>query len=247
MTIFPLFQGTTNSPKTSSRTPSANVPATVTITADAAKTEAPKTYSSDLLGLSTPVNGPPDTNNASLDNDIFGFFMSAAPAATGMQASAAAAPLPASGSAKAGAGESSLAQQEQDFFNQVGGAIDNDKGKMTKDSILALYGAAPTMSRAPPVNNQFMAQGIPQLNDDFARLTTQFPAQPQPQQPAAAFGALMNNGNSFDHFGLMQPAGQPSTLNFQPTINSAMPNQRSGAFPNLMQAGPTPFVRADFK
>lgn len=174
--------------------------------------------------------------------------MSAAPAATGVQASAATAPPPASGPAKtSGAGESSLAQQEQDFFNQVGGAIDNDKGKMTKDSILALYGAAPTMNRAPPVNNQFMAPGIPQLNDDFARLTTQFPPQPQQQPAAAAFGALMNNGNNFDHFGLMQPAGQPSTLNFQPTINTAMPNQRNGAFPNLMQAGPTPFVRADFK
>lgn len=235
------FQAKANSPKTSSRIPSNNVPTTIAITTEPDK-NATKSYSSDLLGLSTPVNGPPDSNNASLDNDIFGFFMSAAPAVDNVQTNAT---PPAIDQTKTNTSESSLVQQEQDFFNQVGGAIDNDKGKMTKDSILALYGAAPTINRVPPANNQFLAQSIPtQLTDDFARLTTQFQSQPQ-QQPSAAFGTFINNGNNFETFGAMQP-GQQGTLNFQPAINGTLASQNNGGFPNLpMPTGPTLF--ADFK
>lgn len=129
---------------------------------------------------------------------------------------------------KNGTEPSSLAQQEQDFFNQV--PSDKDKAKMTKDSILALYGAAPTINRMPQqtTTNHFMAPGMPaQLNNDFANLSTQF------QQQSPFPGQLTNNANNFAQFGMMQQAQQ--TMNFPQPINNTMGNQGIGGFPNLVQ------------
>lgn len=241
------FQNNSNSPKTSSRIPSSSTPATTTATVEANKSET-KSYSSDLLGLSTPVNGPPEPRAASVDTDVFGYFMSEAPAAAPSNKTNAS--PSASGAASQSGAEPSLAQQEQDFFNQMGGgsgaggvsggAGDKDKGKMTKDSILALYGAAPTINRMPSISNQFMGQaGMPApLNNDFAGLTTQFRA-PQPhQQTAAAFAARTHNPNSFAAFGMAPATGQQQAMNFQATMTNTMPSQGLAGFPNLMQSTP---------
>lgn len=156
--------------------------------------------------------------------------MSETPVVSNVQTSAV--PPAANNPVKNGAPPSSLAQQEQDFFNQV--PSDKDKAKMTKDSILALYGAAPTINRMPQQspNNHFMAPGMPtQLNNDFANLSTQF------QQQSPFPGQLTNNANNFAQFGMMQQGQQ--TMNFQQPMNNTIQgiggNQGIGGFPNLVQ------------
>lgn len=106
------------------------------------------TGSSDLLGLASPtkpVAGLVNLNNDS-HSDSFSGFLSAAPVAA---VSANDSSLGNGDTSQSGAsvGPNSLAKEEEDFFNQttsLGGGAEKDKaGKLTKDSILALYGAAP--------------------------------------------------------------------------------------------------------
>lgn len=127
--------------------------------------------------------------------------------------------------------DTTLAQQEHDFFNQV--PNEKEKAKMTKDSILALYGAAPTMNTIP-ASNQFMP-GMPTMNVDNGSLfgmPMQYPQQPVFGMPAANANAKTTGGgmNNFAQFGMMSQGPQ---MNFQPsnTINS-MPNQSMG-FSNI--------------
>lgn len=160
---------------------------------------------------------------SSADNDVFGYFMSESPVVNNVQPTNT---VPSANiQVKQSSQPSSLAQQEQDFFNQV--PSDKGNGKMTKDSILALYGAAPPINRMPPptANNHFMGQAMPgQLSNDFSSLPTQFQQQP-------AFASNTNNTtNNFAQFGGMMQQGQ-QTMNFQPTMNNTMPNQGIGAFP----------------
>ncbi|ALC40635.1 CG8243 [Drosophila busckii] len=101
---------------------------------------------SDLLGLCSPTKPVAAIGGQELHNDSFSSFLSASSNVSaitttektnGSNAEAAAAGNP----------NNSLAQQEQDFFNQstlVGGSDKEQSGKMSKDSILALYGNAPT-------------------------------------------------------------------------------------------------------
>lgn len=122
--------------------------------------------------------------------------------------------------------QSSLKQEEDDFFNQK--TLENgsaDKGKMTKDSILALYGSAPSFTppQAQPFNANFQQfPGGPQ--DQFftygqqpgAPLFKPVPQQQQqqqlpPQQHFAPTGQhqpmMFSNGNfgNFNaNFGTMQ-------------------------------------------
>lgn len=227
-----LFQTNSSSPKTSSRvTPSSTIAST---NAEKSANDI-KSYSSDLLGLSTPVNGPtssssnetkPTTDNS---NDIFGYFMSET---TTNGKSTTAVPSINTNSTKV---EPTLAQQEHDFFNQI--PNEKEKAKMTKDSILALYGAAPTI---PQQTNQFM-QGIQSMNatDNGSLFGMQMPYQQQPPPSQPAFGGL----NNFAQFGMMQSGGQPQ-MNFQQshTINSmtlpSTTNQSMG-FSNVPQINPS--------
>lgn len=191
------------------------------------------------------MNGPAVTESkpvADNSNDIFGCFMdnttingkstTVLPSTNNLTKEATA------------VAEPTLAQQEHDFFNQV--PNEKEKAKMTKDSILALYGAAPSMS-AMPTNNQFI-QGIPPMNATdngslFGMPSMQFQQQPAFGMPAAntsATGGL----NNFAQFGMMQSGQQ---MNFQQsnTMNS-MPNQSMG-FSNVPQANPSlqPFNQAN--
>lgn len=173
-----------------------------------------------MLGLSTPINGPPiDTKPASADNsnDIFGSFMSES-GTNGKNPST----VPSSMNTNVTKVEPTLAQQEHDFFNQI--PNEKEKAKLTKDSILALYGTAPSL----PTNNQFM-QGMPPLNVDNGSLFGGVQMSYQSQQPAFGMPANPTSAtgmNNFAQFGMMQQAPQ---MNFQPTptINS-MPNQTLG-------------------
>jgi stromal membrane-associated protein len=94
----------------------------------------------------------------------------------------------------------SLKQEEDDFFNQK--TVENglaEKGKMTKDSILALYGNAPSFT--PP-------QAQPSFNANFQQYPRApqeaffaYGQQPAPQPQQQAFG---NFGNFNANFGTMQ-------------------------------------------
>lgn len=113
--------------------------------------EAKKTVTSnsmDLLGLDT--SAPAATGTARPPPalaDGFDFFANIATSPAKVQ-------IPVESTTKVGPAENSLAQEEDDFFNQK--TIENgagEKGKLTKDSILALYGNAP--SYTPPQVQQF--------------------------------------------------------------------------------------------
>lgn len=106
--------------------------------------------SSDLLGLSSPTkpvqNSVGNSAAQDLQNDSFTSFLSATPT-TATQTTEHSRSAESNGQSST---QNSLAKDEEDFFNQgslTGG--DKDKsGKLTKDSILALYGTAPTSTVA---------------------------------------------------------------------------------------------------
>ncbi|EDV98420.1 stromal membrane-associated protein 1 [Drosophila grimshawi] len=116
---------------------------------------------SDLLGLSSPTK--PIVAGQDLQNDSFTSFLSAnsnpspEKKTNGDVAAAAAASLSLPSSQP-----HSLAQQEQDFFSQgtlIGTGHDKDQsGKMSKDSILALYGNAPSNPHNNPQQQQQQQQ-----------------------------------------------------------------------------------------
>lgn len=198
------------------------------------------------------MNGPSatDAKGADNSNDIFGYFMSGSTTNGNNPVTAAAAapnttatvPSTASNNATKPPAESTLAQQEHDFFNQV--PNEKEKAKMTKDSILALYGQAPTM----PTANQFMPgmQPMPTVdaNGSLFGMPMQYQQQPHQSpafgmQGAAVAGGVTAPGvNNFAQFGMMgAPAGAQPTpqMNFQ-----AIPNQSMG-FSNVPSAmNPTP-------
>lgn len=114
--------------------------------------------SSDLLGLASPtkpVGGLVNLNSDS-NNDAFSGFLSAAPIAAPNTHNSSTC----NNETGAAVGTNSLAKEEEDFFSQttslgIGGEKDK-AGKLTKDSILALYGAAPsTNPQSNLVGGQF--------------------------------------------------------------------------------------------
>lgn len=188
---------------------------------EAKKAATASSNSMDLLGLDTASTGVTTASPAPASNvkaattigDGFDFFANVAPTLATI-----ATPLPSNGTTKSNPNVSSLKQEEDDFFNQK--TIDNgiaDKGKMTKDSILALYGSAPafTQPQAQPFNANFQQYpGVPQ--EQFFTYGQQPGAplfkpvhQQQPQQNFVAAQPPMafNNGNfgNFNaNFGTMQ-------------------------------------------
>lgn len=147
----------------------------------------------DLLGLdSAPPNAsfqPPSIPKAATTiGDGFDFFANLSP-------SPIVAPVPQPNNATP-KHENSLKQEEDDFFNQkfeTGGA---EKGKMTKDSILALYGSAPpsfAQPQAQPFNANFQ-----QFPGGFVQTTAPvFNSAPQqpPQFIPTGQPMMFNNGN----------------------------------------------------
>ncbi|XP_067627755.1 stromal membrane-associated protein 1 [Eurosta solidaginis] len=127
--------------------------------------------SNDLLGLSSPTK-PVQNNIGSsssggvvpdLQNDNFTGFLSAAPSTQHPSGEKNKVTAELNG---INVTQKSLAKEEEDFFNQ-GTLAGNDKdksGKLTKDSILALYATAPanTVNTHNPHQNVQMPFGQPQ-------------------------------------------------------------------------------------
>ncbi|XP_061400009.1 stromal membrane-associated protein 1 [Musca vetustissima] len=111
-------------------------------------TGAENNQNNDLLGLASPTkpvqnsltgqtSGSSNIND--LQNDTFSCFLSATPATNDLAHQQ-------QQSNNTNSSQNSLAKEEEDFFNQgsLNSTGDKDKsGKLTKDSILALYGQAP--------------------------------------------------------------------------------------------------------
>lgn len=173
--------------------------------------------SMDLLGLDTSSSSASSTTLTASTattkaGDGFDFFANMTPSPAKAQQPNE--PL------KVTSTESSLTQQEDDFFNQK--TFENgagERGKLTKDSILALYGSAPTFTPPPqaqPFNANF--QPFPGQDQFFtygqqpgAPLYKPIPPQSQQQPFAPTAGAqpmMFNNGNFGNvfnaNFGTMQ-------------------------------------------
>lgn len=199
-----------------------------------------------MLGLSTPVNGPSacDVKGADNSNDIFGYFMSGTTTTNGKSSGNAAAaepaatvtsvPSTANNNPTNAPAESSLAQQEHDFFNQV--PNEKEKAKMTKDSILALYGQAPAAKQFMP-GMQTM-QSVDANGSLFGNIGMPMQQYQQPSQPSAFGMPGVGNPqqgvaglNNFAQFGMMAPTAVQSApqMNFQATHSiNTMPNQPMG-------------------
>lgn len=149
----------------------------------------PSSGSLDLLGIgldsSTTVTKPVETNSSS-NPETFDFFanFTSAPVLPEPTDQIPQKPNVTNGTPKSN--ESSLQQQEEDFFNQK--TLENgggDKGgKLTKDSILALYGSAPAQN----ISNAQTFQQYPGVPQDQFFVFGQQPGaslfkQAQQQQP----------------------------------------------------------------
>lgn len=184
-----------------------------------------------MLGLTTPTNGSAtgsDTKIVSVDpsNDVFGCFLSDTSVSNG--ATNGSSSMPSNGNQPLQATNEkpsqTLAQQEQDFFNQI--PNEKEKAKMTKDSILALYGAAPPTMNRLPATNQYIAPGMNmQQQSAFGMPNTginnfqQFgmiPAQTQPPS-CMSFGDFSLSNPSFQQFPQQPNANQNATRTMNPS------------------------------
>lgn len=179
---LPKPQSNSSSPK-SARTVTNAVPA---------PTIDNKSDSSDLLGLGSPTTSNGHNQNTIISDlassgDVFSNFLSGPPATSNVD-ELANNTVPTTTAVQNNT--SSLAKQEQDFFNQV--PSESGKSKMTKDSILALYGAAPTTN---PSSAQFSGGGAAVFNQ-FGAAQTGFAVPPHmsgfgaPQQSLGQFGGI---------------------------------------------------------
>lgn len=136
-------------------------------------TGAESNHSNDLLGLASPTKpiqnsmpGQGSSNITDLQNDSFSCFLSAAPAVNDSQQV----------TNQANSTQNSLAKEEEDFFNQgsLNSSGDKDKsGKLTKDSILALYGQAPP-NPTPQAMNFLQQQQVQPQTSMFGGATGAF-------------------------------------------------------------------------
>lgn len=143
----------------------------------------------DLLGLESSTSNASSAPSsipkaATTIGDGFDFFANLSP-------SPAVVPAPQS-SATTQNIENSLKQEEDDFFNQKFESGVVEKGKMTKDSILALYGSAPSFTppQAQPFNANFQ-----QYPGAFAQPPLQVPQQPTQFAPNNGPPIMFTNGN----------------------------------------------------
>ncbi|XP_063696475.1 stromal membrane-associated protein 1 [Culicoides brevitarsis] len=179
----------------------------------------------DLLGLNSSTQNSSDIISVPLkqqtdaSNDNFANFLSAAPTT--------AVPAAENNVQESNSGLdnfTSLDKEEADFFNQT--AADKEKSaKMTKDSILALYGSAPINPinnfnqgfNGMPATQNFMTAAPPQQAGMFAQPNAFGQLPPTAQQVPQAF--MMNN---------QFPAQMPQTQ-----FAAAMPNAQWGAAPMM--------------
>lgn len=183
------MQNNSSSPKTSSRIVNNNSTSSENNSANDSNL-----FSSDLLGLSSPTAACTATvdnkKTAAEHNDVFSCFLSAPISSNANEkngsiasnATPSATPNPTNPTSI-----TSLAQEEQDFFNQI--PTEKEKAKLTKDSILALYGQGPPMGQfnqtIQPASNQY----VPQMMAANAMNTTVSFGAGVPMQYQSAPGA----------------------------------------------------------
>lgn len=190
---LPKPQGNSSSPKSAR---------TVTSAAPAATIDN-KFDSSDLLGLGSPTTSNGHNQNTIIadltgSTDVFSNFLSGPPATSNVE-ELANSTMPTTTVVQNNT--TSLAKQEQDFFNQV--PSENGKSKMTKDSILALYGTAPSTT---PSLAQFSGGGAAVFNQ-FGATQTGFAVPPH-------MGVFATSQQSLGQFG---GVGQVPNQNFIPS------------------------------
>uniref|UniRef100_A0A1B0AG78 Arf-GAP domain-containing protein n=1 Tax=Glossina pallidipes TaxID=7398 RepID=A0A1B0AG78_GLOPL len=164
---------------------------------------ADNNHSNDLLGLASPTKpvqnsstGQTTTGTNDMQNDNFSCFLSATPSNNEAQKLVS----------NTNSSQNALAKEEEDFFNQssLHSAVgDKDKtGKLTKDSILALYGQAPAN---PTLTSMSFIQ------------------QPQVVQAAALFapGGGFTGLTPGSYMGAGGPAVVPQQQQFMTPPNSA--------------------------
>lgn len=166
-------------------------------------------FGSDLLGLSSPTNVPSDVKKNHVDlntnNDVFSCFLSGPQNSTANSTDDTTKTQVQNSQQNNGNDTSatSLAQEEQDFFNQI--PTEREKTKMTKDSILALYGTAPTAMgqfNSVTANQQFVSQMIPSAGGNYI---------------GAAAGQPLQYGVGYSMPAQTQQPGVPGLMNYQQT------------------------------
>lgn len=172
-----------------------------------------------MLGLSSPTsaNGTNAAGSAKhsavLDlgaGDAFTSFLSASPTPAGSTNSTALAKDETTiGGAVSGTADSSLAKEEQDFFNQV--PTEKEKTKMTKDSIMALYATAPNPNTILGQFNGTIGAG---LGSAFSQFTS----------PIAGYTIPHAQINASPNIAAYGPPSSAVTQSFGCTIPSAVPN-----------------------
>lgn len=182
---------------------------------EAKKSTASPSNTLDLLGITLDNSGTPsapqqqpksvDTtssvNNTSSNPESFDFFANFSSAPVLPEPTPGEAPkraaLQQANNGTPKSNENSLQQEEEDFFNQK--TLENgsgDKGaKLTKDSILALYGSQPMFT--PPPSSQ------PQQQQQYNPTFQQYPGVPQDQ--FFVFGQQTTPSNHANNF-YNQPA-----------------------------------------
>lgn len=170
-----------------------------------------KTTTQDLLGLDTPVGTSSSAGGAGTTggDDIFSSFLSAPPAASSAVSTS---PSPDKKDADNAKGRSA---EEESFFNQPAPS-NQEKRQLTKDSIMALYSAAPSQSQAgnpapmfgiPGVYAQTQVTGYPQAAMGYGMAGV----------PAGAVPNGIMHGTPVVQNGIYTTAGLPSQ---QPNLAS---------------------------
>lgn len=96
-----------------------------------------------MIFLDAPENQA-NANSSNSGDDIFSSFLSATPATNSTSTNGSA-----SNGSTTNAGRTAVGQtEEENFFNQPA-PTNQEKNKMTKDSILALYGTSSQQNQAP--------------------------------------------------------------------------------------------------
>ncbi|XP_015123320.1 stromal membrane-associated protein 1 isoform X4 [Diachasma alloeum] len=153
----------------------------------------------DLLGLDGPTNQT-STNGSGSGDDIFSSFLSAVPTASPSPTSASN-----NGTTETATTTASKADEES-FFNQPAPST-QEKSKMTKDSILALYGTPSQQSVFGVPSGIYNQQALPQYT--------------QPIQNVGSFGQIVP--------GQMQMTGSQMNVNGIGLGNSLGGNMQMGA------------------
>lgn len=204
-----------HSPKNSSRSEAkkAAVPPSTSTNMDLLGLEtSPSSNQTNQTSSAVPTSIPAQKTENAI-SDTFDFFADASTAAPNAQQVQ---------NSNAKNGNDSLKQEEDDFFNQKSLENGAEKGKLTKDNILALYGNSSASSpfQAPAFNANFQQQQpVPQ--DAFFNFGQQMPpslfktqippqqqfiptGQPIVQPPMMANFNTNGNYGNFNSFGTMQ-------------------------------------------